>query len=1047
MSDAIIENNDSLKTSSIATRHRTFVSKEYSDFLTSSSSEPQTNLSNETTQKLLDFVRENVIGDDETFNSPFGHRKITYADYIASGRSLTFIEDFIRKEILPVYANTHTTTSFTGLQATLFRYEAREMILKAVNGAKDHKVIFSGSGATSAINKLVHMLNPKTIGVVFVGPYEHHSNILPWRETGAKIVSINEDQINGGVDLKDLEQKLIENKDVNGKKIGAFSAASNVTGILTNVNEVNVLLHKYDALSVWDYACAAPYVNIDMRPVVEGQSLHLTKKDAIFFSPHKFIGGVQTPGVLVVSKLIIDNKVPTNPGGGTVFFVTNKSHRYLKKPYEREEGGTPEIVGAVRAALAIQLKTAIGVDTILSREESFLKRAFEKWSKNKSLVILGNKTAPRLAVVSFLVRHGGKFLHANFISTILNDLFGIQTRSGCQCAGPYSLNLLGLDQETAMEFESCLLEHDDYEFLRPGYTRLNFNYFIDENQFNFLVNAVDFIATHGWKLLPYYSFYPDTSEWIHYDRKRNVNRRWLHNLTYENGTFTYRQQVNTKVTEKAYERYLKEANQIVEEAVAKFNSGYNLADQVHLLPEHAEKLRWFIYPFEALEEIRTGKCDETPCPFNPKDYNSEGNTIIVKDNIVAIEDSNLISSEAEEFTTLSTQESVKITKKPQLWNTPKAQKVLLEPTTEITFDKKQLFPKIPSKTIFRNVVKAVKEFGMIKEGDKILLGLSGGKDSLTLLHVLFELKRKSPVKFEFGACTVDPQTDSYDPTPLKKYLKTLGVPYYFESQNVIELAKEKCATSICSWCSRMKRGILYNIARQHGYNVLALGQHTDDFTESFMMSVFHNGYLRTMKACYDIDAGDIRVIRPMVYVREKNLKKFARENYLPVINENCPACFEIPKERARIKTLLSTQEHLYPNLHSSILRSLRPLMEEDLEVKQEYTRKKKGHKKFSTAYENIKKPLNLTSTPDDKANEEKQNNEISTQSLVSNEVEAKSDKIIEEISQIILSENETINSQQKEIIQNTSLITFKTLIPLGIGIGIGFLLKTFSLNR
>ena len=272
----------------------------------------------------MNYIRANVVGDDETFSSPFGHRKITYADYVASGRSLHFIEDFIRKEILPVYANTHTTTSFTGLQATLFRYEAREMVLKAVNGAKEHKVIFTGSGSTGAINQLVHMMNPETIKLVLVGPYEHHSNILPWRETGAKIVRIKEDFQRGGPDLFDLEEKLktLGPKYASeGKIVGAFSAASNVTGVLTDTNAVTAVLHKYNAKCVWDYACAAPYISIDMRPVVEGPHHNLVQKDAIVFSPHKFIGGVQTPGVLVVSKHMIDNKVPSNPGGGTVFFV------------------------------------------------------------------------------------------------------------------------------------------------------------------------------------------------------------------------------------------------------------------------------------------------------------------------------------------------------------------------------------------------------------------------------------------------------------------------------------------------------------------------------------------------------------------------------------------------------------------------------------------------------------------------------------------------------------------------------------------------------
>lgn len=574
------------------------------------------------------------------------------------------------------------------------------------------------------------------------------------------------------------------------------------------------------------------------------------------------------------------------------------------------------------------------------------------------------------------------------------------------------------------------MEHDDYEFLRPGYTRLNFNYFLDENQFNYIVDAVDFIATHGWKLLPHYTFYPDTAEWIHYEQKKNINRRWLHNISYEEGTFSYRQQVNARVTDKVYARYLKEAKTIVEEAVEKFKSSYNLADQTHLLPEHAESIRWFIYPSEALDEIRGSPVDIGDSPFKPVSFSSTST-----------------HGTASELELVPSQtDTSNLQQKKQLWPTPNSEKVLLESKEDITFDEDQLFPKVPTKSIIKPAVKAIKEFGMIKEGDRLLLGLSGGKDSLSLLHVLFQIQKKSPIKFEFGACTVDPQTDAYDPAPLKKYLKALGVPYYFESQNVIELAKEKGASSICSWCSRMKRGILYNIARQHGYNVLVLGQHTDDFAESFMMSIFHNGYLRTMKASYDIDAGDIRVIRPLVYVRERSLKKFARENHLPVINENCPACFEMPKERARIKTLLSSQEHLFPNLHRSLLRAVRPIMERDLVVEKKHTRKRKGHKKFSTAYDNIKNrdednqkkltnkspssqtPTETTPEAVQKQSEPKtSSNEINNQKAYQ---DSDTNKIIPEKHTQVSKEVENSTSTQKY-----SWIRSGVLFALGIGTG------------
>lgn len=222
---------------------------------------------------------------------------------------------------------------------------------------------------------------------------------------------------------------------------------------------------------------------------------------------------------------------------------------------------------------------------------------------------------------------------------------------------------------------------------------------------------------------------------------------------------------------------------------------------------------------------------------------------------------------------------------------------------------------------------------MIHDGDRILIGLSGGKDSLALLHVLTLLRKKAPKQFSVAAATVDPQTPEYDPSPLQAYLADLGIPYFYESQPLITLAREKVGPnfSLCSFCSRMKRGILYSCARKNGYNVLALGQHLDDLAESFMMSAFNNGSLQTMKANYVIDEGDLRVIRPLVYVRERMTKEFAQEAKLPVIHENCPACFAAPKERHRIKLLLATQEQIVPSLFSNLLRAMQPLMRGSLE--------------------------------------------------------------------------------------------------------------------
>lgn len=558
--------------------------------------------------RLIETIRASIIGDDHALEGPYGPRRVTYADYTASGRSITFIEEFIREQVMPLYANTHTETSGTGRQTTQFRQDAREIIRRAVGGDEDDCVIFCGSGATGAINKLLDVMNlriPADLDeryalaqkipeaerpVVFIGPFEHHSNELPWRESIADVVVIHEDA-DGHVDLAHLEEELARYAG-RPLKIGSFSAASNVTGIATDTALVSTLLHKHGALSFWDYAAAGPYVQIAMK-----EDDALAYKDAVFISPHKFIGGPQTPGVLVVKRELLCNTVPACPGGGTVAYVNQEEHRYVSDPETREEGGTPAIIESIRAGLVFQLKEAVGADAIREREVDFIQRAIASWSANPNIAILGNKSAWRLSIVSFIVRHRQAYLHHNFTVALLNDLFGIQSRGGCGCAGPYGHRLLGIDIATSKEFEREIVR--GCEGIKPGWVRVNFNYFLSETQFQFILDAIHLIANEGWRLLPHYRFDPDTGEWRHRAHSAKDVMR-LADISYRTGKMEYRSRHATE-PEWALPGYIDEAKKIIAATAVEFAS---LSIEEHPRTPDFDKLRWFPLPSEVLEELR-----------------------------------------------------------------------------------------------------------------------------------------------------------------------------------------------------------------------------------------------------------------------------------------------------------------------------------------------------------------------------------------------------------------------------------------------------------
>eukprot|EP00755_Sulcionema_specki_P011152 Sspe_Gene.48358::Locus_25112_Transcript_1_1_Confidence_1.000_Length_1793::g.48358::m.48358 len=459
-------------------------------------------------EELLLALWQSVVGRDARVQGPWGERQMTYADYTASGRALSFVEDFIEERVLAFYANTHTEASLTGLQTNSYRETARAAIKRSCKAGEDTHLVFTGSGATSAIHTLIGMLGlgehkGEGKGPLFLyGPYEHHSNILPWREADATAIEIPPREETGLVDTEALEELLKEHTGYS-PVIVSVSAASNVTGIVTDVRRVAEVAHRHGAFACFDYACGAPYLDIDM-----------TVCDAVFISMHKFVGGPGTPGVLLVRhRMLPPDTLPHKVGGGTVDFVSETGQRYSTSVEAREEGGTPEIVGSIRAGLCFSIKDRVGTQLIHQKEVEWFALAKAEWA-GSGIHILGNTDVDRVAVLSFLVPHAptGRFLHHNFVVALLNDLFGIQTRGGCMCAGPYGTRLLDLTLQTVEKYTQ--LPNAELNKVKPGWTRLNLNYFMPRHEVLYILRAVRVVAEKGWRVMCEYEYRPNGA-WVH----------------------------------------------------------------------------------------------------------------------------------------------------------------------------------------------------------------------------------------------------------------------------------------------------------------------------------------------------------------------------------------------------------------------------------------------------------------------------------------------------------------------------------------------------
>jgi selenocysteine lyase/cysteine desulfurase len=489
------------------------------------------------------YLRQQIVGVDSTFETPFGERMMVYCDYTASGRCLRFVESYLQS-LQRVYANTHTEDDITGRSMSQLLRQAEQAIKESVNAGPEGRIIAVGTGATGAIDKLQQIVGValppatrKNIGdmleradsgysadafrrlteraqpVVFVGPYEHHSNEISWRQSLATTIEVRLDA-GGHVDLEHLEALLRDPRYQGRLRIGSFSAASNVTGIRTDVRAIATLLHEHQALACFDYAACAPYVSIDMNPAPTGDGD--PSIDAIFVSPHKFLGGPGASGVLVFNERIYHVDLPPSvSAGGTVDYVGIRDQDFIAHIEEREKAGTPGVLQTLKAGLVFQIKDRVGLEVIHRRESKHLRRALQAWAAEDGIEILGNPDPScRIGIISFNIRDpNGRYLHHKFVTALLNDLFGIQSRAGCSCAGPYGHRLLHIDQARSEQYRHVVKQ--GYGGMKPGWCRVGLHWVMDEAEADYVIEAVRFIARCGHLFLCQYRFDLCSGTWTH----------------------------------------------------------------------------------------------------------------------------------------------------------------------------------------------------------------------------------------------------------------------------------------------------------------------------------------------------------------------------------------------------------------------------------------------------------------------------------------------------------------------------------------------------
>ena len=456
--------------------------------------------------------RKKIVGNQTMFTTPYGKKPLVYADWTASGRLYAPIEQKLSYDIGTFVGNTHTETSTTGTAMTKAYHRAKEIIKNHVHASESDVLISSNSGMTGVINKFQRILGlklherfdamieiaQKDRPIVFVTHMEHHSNQTSWLETIAevKVIKATED---GLVDLDDLIRLVREYPD--RTKIAAVTSCSNVTGLMTPYHKIAKIMHQNDGLCFVDFACSAPYIDIDMNPADP-----LERLDAIYFSPHKFLGGPGSAGVLVFKAELYKNRVPDNPGGGTVNW-TNPwgEHSYIIEIEAREDGGTPSFLQTMRTALSIQLKEEMGVQNIIQREHEQLEILWKRMKAIKTLHLLADNQPDRLGVISFYYED----IHYNLAVKLLNDRFGIQTRGGCSCAGTYGHYLLEVSYQKSKNIVNSI-SHGDLS-QKPGWIRLSIHPTMTNEEINYIADALESLAGN----------YKEWSEDYIYDLRKN----------------------------------------------------------------------------------------------------------------------------------------------------------------------------------------------------------------------------------------------------------------------------------------------------------------------------------------------------------------------------------------------------------------------------------------------------------------------------------------------------------------------------------------------